>query len=159
MKEVFVMQRVTNCIVIENNHILLLKKPRRGWYAIPGGKMEPGETIQESVVREYWEETALTLENPKLSGVFTFSMYDNDQLETEWMMFTFKATSYQGELTEHCDEGELEWVPIDHIHSLPMAEGDHKIYEYILSASSPVSGAFSYTNEFELIDCRMNDEV
>ncbi|MFD2045028.1 NUDIX domain-containing protein [Ornithinibacillus salinisoli] len=150
------MQRITNCIVIKDDHILLLQKPSRGWYAIPGGKMEQGETIQESVVREYWEETALTLANPRLAGVFTFSIFQHDELENEWMMFTFISDTYHGQLTEHCDEGELEWVPISRIHSLPMAEGDHKIFEHILHSESTVFGTFSYTNEMELIEYRMN---
>ncbi|MUK89107.1 NUDIX domain-containing protein [Ornithinibacillus sp. L9] len=150
------MQRVTNCIVIDQDHILLLKKPSRGWYAIPGGKMEQGETIKESAIREYWEETALTPNNPTLAGVFTFSIYHQEELENEWMMFTFITDSYQGQLTEHCDEGELEWVPIKQLHQLPMAEGDHKIFEHILTSKATVFGAFSYTNEFQLIDYRIN---
>ena len=35
----------------------------------PGGHVEPGETFKESVIREIYEETGLTIQNPRLTGV------------------------------------------------------------------------------------------
>lgn len=150
------MQRVTNCIVIKEGHILLLKKPKRGWYAMPGGKMEQGETIKDSVIREYWEETGLTLDHPKLAGVFTFSIYDNDILKNEWMMFTFVTDTFHGKMLEKSDEGELEWVPIEKIQTLPMAKGDQKIFEHVLSSNGILYGAFTYTEEYDLLSVRLD---
>src|SRR5690625_6605023 len=77
------MQRVTNCILINNGHVLLLKKPRRGWYAIPGGKMEQNETIKETVIREFLEETALNIHHPELAGAFTFSIFSEGVISDE----------------------------------------------------------------------------
>ncbi|CDQ39051.1 MULTISPECIES: NUDIX domain-containing protein [Virgibacillus] len=150
------MQRVTNCIVIDNNHILVIKKPKHGWYAIPGGKMEQGETIRESVIREYQEETELSLHHPRLAGVFTFSILEDTTSTREWMMYTFVCEHYEGQLTDFCREGELEWVEIDRIKSLPMAEGDRMIYEHVLQHETVVTGAFSYTEEDELINYRID---
>ncbi|MFZ3579307.1 8-oxo-dGTP diphosphatase [Virgibacillus sp. DJP39] len=151
------MQRVTNCILIHNNRILLLKKPRRGWYAIPGGKMEQGESIKESVVREFWEETSLQLLNPEVTGVFTFTVHDQiDEFVHEWMMFTFVCHDFKGVLTEHCNEGILEWVETDKISELPMAEGDKKIFKHVLSKSGMLYGSFSYTREYDLLDERLD---
>ncbi len=62
------MQRVTNCVLIRDNEVLLLQKPRRNWWVAPGGKMERGETVRDSVVREYREETGIYLKNPALKG-------------------------------------------------------------------------------------------
>src|SRR5699024_9354491 len=152
----FTMQRVTNSILIKDKHILLLKKPRRGWYAIPGGKMEQGETVGESVMREYREETGLQLLNPKLRGIFTFMMYANETLTQEWMMFTFVCTSFQGKLTDECDEGELAWLPIDKLDTIPMAEGDRDIFKQVLTSEEVTYGSFSYTEDFDLIDSRFN---
>lgn len=155
--EVNVMQRVTNCILISHEHILMIKKPRRGWYAIPGGKMEQGESIKEAVEREFQEETALKLNQPDLAGVFTFNIYNNaNQLKEEWMMFTFKCDSYDGKLTDFCNEGELEWVPIEKIKTLPMAEGDRRIFEHMLNSNEMLYGTFEYTIDYELIDFRFD---
>ncbi|MFC4557485.1 NUDIX domain-containing protein [Virgibacillus kekensis] len=150
------MQRVTNCILLNDDKVLLLKKPRRGWYAIPGGKMEQGETVKESVVREYREETELNLKNPSLAGAFTFSIYQDDVLVHEWMMFTFFCTDFAGELTEECNEGELEWVPTADIKNLPMAEGDRKIFEHVLSSEEVLYGSFFYTDDYQLIRSRLD---
>lgn len=58
------MQRVTNCVLVKDGHVLLLKKPRRGWWVAPGGKMEQGESVREACVREYREETGIYLKTP-----------------------------------------------------------------------------------------------
>ncbi|TMN21324.1 NUDIX hydrolase [Lentibacillus cibarius] len=150
------MQRVTNCILIDNDKVLLIKKPRRGWYAIPGGKMEQGETIKESVVREFWEETGLKLIDPSLTGAFTFMIYSSDELVQEWMMFTFMCKASEGELASYCKEGELEWVALDAIHKLPMAEGDRKIFAHVFSSNDMLFGSFSYTEDYELLQMRFD---
>lgn len=151
------MQRVTNCILISNHKVLLIKKPRRGWYAIPGGKMEQGETIQESALREFKEETNLQITNPKLAGVFTFLIYsDEKEVINEWMMFTFKSETFTGTLTSYCEEGELEWVPQENIANIPMAEGDKKIFEHTLSSEEILYATFSYTEDYELLHERLD---
>lgn len=150
------MQRVTNCILIKNEHVLLLKKPRRGWYAIPGGKMEPNETIKEAAVREFREETALNIHDPALAGVFTFSIFANEAHKEEWMMFTFVSYEADGRLTDYCDEGELAWIPFEQIRELPMAAGDLKIFEHVLASKAILYGAFSYTPDYALLDYRFD---
>lgn len=150
------MQRVTNSILMSDKHILMIKKPRRGWYAVPGGKMEQGESIKESAVREYREETDLHLNDPDLAGVFTFNIFDGDQLIQEWMMFTFKCDSYTGDLTNYCVEGELEWIPFDKVAMLPMAEGDRYIFNHVLTSESLLYGTFSYTKDYELVNYKLD---
>ncbi|SFA89083.1 8-oxo-dGTP diphosphatase [Lentibacillus halodurans] len=150
------MQRVTNCILINDDKVLLIKKPRRGWYAMPGGKMEQGESIKESAVREFREETELELIDPILSGIFTFTIYNNHTMVQEWMMFTFICQTYTGMLTDYCREGELEWVSRHAINDLPMAEGDRKIFEHALFSDKMLYGSFQYTEDYRLIDCRLD---
>src|SRR3984893_3630699 len=87
-----ILQRVTNCVLLKDNQVLLLQKPRRGCWVAPGGKMEPGESVRDSCVREFREETGIYLKNPNIKGLFTFIMKDGDTILSEWMMFTFFAT-------------------------------------------------------------------
>ena len=44
------MQRIANLLVLKNDNVLLLKKPRRNWYVAPGGKSNPGESIYDAAV-------------------------------------------------------------------------------------------------------------
>ncbi|MDC3412268.1 8-oxo-dGTP diphosphatase [Aquibacillus sp. 3ASR75-11] len=152
------MQRVTNCILKDEskNQILMLKKPRYGWYVVPGGKMEQGESIKQSVVREFKEETGLDLINPELRGVFTFVVMDQLEIMREWMMFTFICDTSKGALFDYCKEGELEWVPIAEVLDKPMAEGDYFMFKHILANEHLLYGTFIYTPDDRLIDLNLD---
>ncbi len=87
------MQTVVNCILRQDHRILMLKKPRRGWWVAPGGKVEPGESLSEAVLREYQEETGLLPVSPQLRGVFSVILREGDRLTNHWMLFTFYTES------------------------------------------------------------------
>ncbi|MDQ6600304.1 8-oxo-dGTP diphosphatase [Bacillus salipaludis] len=150
------MQRVTNCVLIRDNQILLLQKPRRGWWVAPGGKMEPGESVRDSCIREYREETGIYLKNPQLKGVFTMIIKENDCVESEWMMFSFLANDSDGMDVEESEEGILQWHTLDQIKNLPMAAGDYHIIDYMIHGKGIIYGTFTYTKDFELISYRLD---
>lgn len=150
------MQRVANCVLMKDNKVLLLQKPKRGWWVAPGGKMEPGESVRDCCIREYREETGVYLKNPNLKGVFTFIMKDGDQVLSEWMMFTFLATEADGIHLEESEEGKISWHSIDDIRNLPMAEGDYHILEYMVQGNGMIYGTFTYTEDFKLIQYRLD---
>jgi 8-oxo-dGTP diphosphatase len=145
------LQRVTNCILNRNGKVLMLQKPRRGWWTAPGGKMEPHESIQEAVLREYEEETGLRLLNPELKGVFTIIIEANRVVVDEWMMFTFLASEAVGESLTKCQEGILQWHPVDTLRSLPTAEGDQRFLTSIAEGTPLMMGKFVYTPNYDLI--------
>lgn len=64
---------ITGCLVEHQNQILLCKRaisPRKGFWTLPAGFMENGETIEESALRETWEEAEAKVHNPSLYAVF-----------------------------------------------------------------------------------------
>lgn len=150
------MQRVTNNVYIKEDKVLLLQKPSKNWWVAPGGKMEQGETIRESVIREFREETGIYIKQPKLKGVFTFNIKDGKDIVAEWMMFSFKATEGDGHLLQHTDEGILAWHSIDEIKKLPMAAGDYHIIDYLIHGKGMIYGNFTYTPDFELVSYRLD---
>lgn len=150
------MQRVANCVLEKDDQILVLQKPRRGWWVAPGGKMESEETIKDAVIREYREETGLYLKNPKLKGVFNFIIKEEDQIIQEWMMFTFYATDFEGEALSESEEGKIAWKPKEEIASLPMAPGDHHILDYMITGNGMIIGTFTYTPDFKLLSYRLD---
>ncbi|WP_078378955.1 8-oxo-dGTP diphosphatase [Sutcliffiella halmapala] len=150
------MQRVTNCVVVRDNKVLLLQKPRRGWWVAPGGKMEHGESVKDSVIREYREETGIYLKNPTLKGVFTFVIKEGNEIVSEWMMFTFLATEYDGQNVKESEEGTIEWHKTEDIAGLPMAPGDFHILDYLIKGSGMIFGTFTYTPDFELLSYRLD---
>ena len=88
------------------------------WVGI-GGKFEDGESPEECMCREALEETGLTLHAPRLRGIVTFvsNEWDNEY------MFLYTCTDFSGELIE-CNEGDLEWVPMERVPDLPIWQGD-----------------------------------
>ncbi len=150
------MQRVTNCVLVKDNKVLLLQKPRRGWWVAPGGKMEPGESVRDSCIREFREETGIYLKNPSIKGIFTFIMKDGDKVLSEWMMFTFYATEADGINVAESEEGRLAWHDINEIKNLPMAEGDYHILDYMIQGQGVIYGTFTYTPDFKLIQYRLD---
>ena len=59
----------------------------------PGGHVEPGETFKESVIREIYEETGLTIQNPRLTGIYHWMTGDIRNVG-----FLYKTSEYEGKL-------------------------------------------------------------
>ena len=101
----------TLCILTRGNEVLLQNRVKDDWagFAPPGGHIEPGESIVESVIREMREETGLTVKNPRLCGVKQFPIP-----EGRYVVFLFRAEEYEGELVSS-EEGRMEWLPLDRL--------------------------------------------
>lgn len=56
-------------VMNENNEILLIRGPRRGW-EMPGGQVEEGESLQDAAVRETKEESGIDIEIIRFCGIF-----------------------------------------------------------------------------------------
>ncbi|MBQ0140891.1 MAG: 8-oxo-dGTP diphosphatase [Kurthia sp.] len=146
------MQRIANLIVRRGDEVLLLKKPRRGWYVAPGGKIESGESIFEAASREYFEETGTNAVNPHLKGIYTMVIKKEQDIVDEWMLFTFVAKDLKGTPFTETREGILEWHHIDELEHLPMAEGDRTNLLFAVHEKGMQYGTFTYTEEFQLLD-------
>ncbi len=104
-----------------------------------GGKVEPGETPEECVIREVKEECGLTVKNPLLKGLLTFPAFDGFD---DWYVFVFVATEFYGELTDS-EEGVLKWVADSELFSLNLWDGD-KIFLKWLKKKGFFSARFFY---------------
>ena len=127
----------TLCYLQQEGQYLMLHRVKKKndmnqdkWIGI-GGKLEAGESPEECLLREAWEETGLTLTDYAFRGVVTFV---SDQWGTEYM-FLYTASGFSGTMKD-CDEGNLEWVPFDKIPTLPLWQGDH-IFLRLLREDAP----------------------
>jgi len=65
-------------ILNENNQVLLLKANYGNCsWGLPGGALEPGETIHEALIRECWEEMNSEVQIAALTGVYFHSAYNS----------------------------------------------------------------------------------
>ncbi|MEK4230615.1 8-oxo-dGTP diphosphatase [Solibacillus sp. FSL H8-0538] len=145
------MQRIANLLAVQHGQVLLLQKPRRGWYVAPGGKMELGESIYDSAIREFKEETNVTPKHVHLKGVYTMVIKDGDRVLDEWMLYTFVAHGVEGTPFEETREGKLAWHPLESLNDLPMAQGDRTNLLFAALNKGMQYGTFEYTEEFELL--------
>lgn len=95
--------------IVRNNdeEILLIRSPRRGWES-PGGQIENGEDLLTALKREVLEESGITIEPRKLIAI-----YSNVKSDPTKVMFTFSAEYVSGELTTSEESIEVGWFPID----------------------------------------------
>lgn len=143
------MKLTTLCYIQKEQQYLMLHRvskkndPNRDKWIGVGGKFEEGESPEECLLREVKEETGLTLTAFKFRGIITFV---SDQWETEYMHL-FTASEYEGELVEHCDEGILEWVPVEQVLALPTWEGDRVFLKRLMENENFFSMKLTYKGE------------
>ena len=97
------------CMITDGNgNVLVQDRLNPDWPGItfPGGHVEPGEAFTASVVREVFEETGLTVENPVLCGTKQFQTNNG----ARYVVFFYKATVYHGKLRSS-KEGNVFWLP------------------------------------------------
>ena len=101
---------------------LLLKRATRGiskskWNGV-GGKMEPGESPEQSAAREALEESGLIVENLFYHGLINFHNFGKE--EVDFAVHLFSTRKFSGTLLDKSDDnGELVWFPLN---ALPMSE-------------------------------------
>ena len=93
------------CMVQDGTKILVQDRIK-SWcgIAFPGGHIEEHESIVDSVIREIYEETGLTISNPRLCGV---KQWFKDGMRN--LCFLFKADKFSGTLKSN-DEGRIFWI-------------------------------------------------
>ena len=93
------------CLICDGNKVLIQEKVGTKGLVFPGGHVEEGESLFESVVREMKEETGLTIENPKVCGFKDWIQEDG----TRYIVLLYKTHKFTGEL-KSSDEGRVFWI-------------------------------------------------
>ena len=104
--------------VIDEGRILLVqrsKDPGRGLWAVPGGKVELGETLREAARREVAEETGLTVE---VGEVIWVGEVIDDAYHI--VLIDFSGSVVSGELSPADDAADARWVPLDDAPGYPL---------------------------------------
>lgn len=96
------------CLVYDDDRILVQEKVGTmysGGLVFPGGHIEAGESLTNSVIREIREETGLTIKNPQPCGYKDWIEDDG----TRYLVLLYKTNQFEGEL-KASDEGRVFWL-------------------------------------------------
>jgi 8-oxo-dGTP diphosphatase len=141
------MNLTTLCYLKDQGKTLMLHRTKkkndasRGKWNGLGGKMFPGESPEECVIREVKEESGFTIQGPKLRGFLTYPAFSKGQDE---YAFLFTATKFEGTQI-NCDEGDLKWIDDSEISKLNLWEGDQYFFNW-LEEKSLFSAKMIYHN-------------
>jgi 8-oxo-dGTP diphosphatase len=106
----------------EQGRLLMIKRghePGAGLWSIPGGRIEPGETDAEALVREMFEETGLAVEVGPLIGSVQRPGLDGAVIDIR----DYAATVTGGTLRPGDDAADARWIEAADLDSLEITEG------------------------------------
>jgi len=131
----------TAIIPYPNSQILLIKRKTRpfvGYWALPGGRMDPGETIEQTVVREVKEETGLDAKIKFVLGEYV-ERGVKDDVEYEYYPTCFVMEPVGGELRKQ--DSEIQEMQLFSLNALPLPlafEHEKMIKDYVSHQKSGV---------------------
>ena len=135
------------CFVLNEGKVLLQKKSQGlfggGKWNGPGGKIEDGETPEESAIREMREETGLVVKELQNIGILNFSNKD----EKPFVVHVFISNNFSGDVTKN-EEGELRWFDVESVPFDEMWEDDKYWFPNIISKKKFV-GEFIFAQNFD----------
>lgn len=111
-------------LIDDDNRVLIAQRPQgksmAGLWEFPGGKVEPGETPEDALIREIREELGIELCRTCLAP-FNFASHAYDEFHL--LMPLYICRTWEGELQPR--EGQrLEWVRALHLSRYPMPPAD-----------------------------------
>jgi 8-oxo-dGTP diphosphatase len=124
----------TAIIPYPDNKILLIKRNTRpfvGYWALPGGRMDPGETLDQTVVREVKEETGLEVKILYVVGEYVEKGIKDD-VDYEYYPTSFVVKPVGGELKKQ--DSEIQEMQLFSLNALPTPlafEHDKMIKDYV----------------------------
>jgi 8-oxo-dGTP diphosphatase len=134
----------TLMFIIQDGQVLLIEKKRglgAGKINGPGGKIDPGETPLQAIIRETQEELVITPHDPVKLGELRFSMSDCPDI----LCHVYRSHAFTGTPTE-TDEAVPCWTALDAIPYQNMWEDDRHWLPLVLEQRT-FRGSFIFEGE------------
>ncbi len=109
---------VNMCMITDGQKVLVQDRKNPDWPGVtfPGGHVEKEESFVAAVIREVFEETGLTIQDPVLCGTKQFQ----DENDARYVVLFYKASRFSGEL-KSSEEGEVFWIDREKLTDYPLA--------------------------------------
>ena len=110
--------------VVRGDRVLLIRRDDNGNWSMPGGTMDPGESLTGCAVRETLEETGILIEVTGLGGIWSDPRhrieYTSDGEVRQEFTVVYRGKPVRGEPTTSAESLSVEWVPLKHLDALVM---------------------------------------
>jgi mutator protein MutT len=115
-------------VAVDHERLLLVRRghgPGAGLWSVPGGRLEPGETLHEAVVREAMEETGLEVVVDRFLGYV--ERFGDDPAPYHFVILDFAVTVLDPDRTPvpGDDAAEARWVPFHELSEYRLVTGLH----------------------------------
>lgn len=132
----------TDAVVVQSGHILLVKRgamPGKGMWALPGGYLNPKETLENGMLRELREETRLKVPTPVLQGsIQARETFDDPNRSprgrtiTTAFLIHLKGQRALPKVKGSDDAAHAQWVPIADLQANELFEDHYHIIQVML---------------------------
>lgn len=118
-------------VVVREGRVLLVKRgvaPSRGLWAVPGGALELGETLQQGAEREILEETGVIIRAREPICAFDFFERDGDgRIRFHFVIVDVAADYIGGDVKGADDALEARWLAPEDLEGLPVSKNTLKL--------------------------------
>jgi ADP-ribose pyrophosphatase YjhB (NUDIX family) len=117
-------QLAVSAAIFRDDHVLVVRRarsPAKGFYSLPGGRVEFGESLHAAVHREVAEETALTIEVVDLAG--WREVLPGPATSGHYLIMSFAARWISGEPILNDELDDFKWLVPDALGETRLTEG------------------------------------
>lgn len=124
-------QVAVGAVVFHNDSILLVRRknpPAKDLWAIPGGRIKFGETLQQAAEREIYEETGIRIKAE--SVVYVFEVIDRDEknkIRFHYVVIDLEAQYLSGTPRANDDALQASWIPTSELNTTELNQNTRQM--------------------------------
>lgn len=120
-------------LIYDGDRVLLVqrgKEPLKGFWSLPGGAVEPGELLEQALLREVMEETSLEVKIVRFGEIFERIMPDTaGNIEYHYVLLDYVCEITKGQPQAGSDSADVRWFGPDELKGVPVTSGTLEVIE------------------------------